>query len=96
MKFNTFHKSLEFCGGGYNKIYQKTNIDCKKETSMEEVLRDRNGNRIGTIQDNGSELVLRDKNGNRCGTYNKSQNVTRDKNGNRVGTGNLLVTLLPR
>lgn len=59
-----------------------------------EVLRDRNGNRLGTLEDQGNIIVLRDKNGNRLGTYEKNSNVTRDKNGNRIGTGNLLTTLL--
>lgn len=62
---------------------------------MEEVLRDRYGNMLGKIEDNGRELVARDKYGNRCGTYEKSTNTTRDKFGNKVGTGNLLVALLP-
>ncbi|MBO7121528.1 MAG: hypothetical protein J6V79_03970 [Bacilli bacterium] len=62
---------------------------------MEEVLRDRYGNMLGKIEDNGREMIVRDKFGNKCGTYEKSTNTTRDRHGNKVGTGNLLVALLP-
>lgn len=60
-----------------------------------EVLRDRNGNRIGEIETmSDGKQVIRDKNGNRLGEYTPRDNVTRDKNGNRVGTGNLLTRFL--
>lgn len=59
-----------------------------------EVLRDRNGFRLGTLEDNGKIITLRDRNGFRLGTYDKKANITRDRNGFRVGTGNLLTTLL--
>ena len=59
-----------------------------------QVLRDRNGNKIGEIKEEGSVLVIRDKNGNKKGSYDPKTNTTRDKNGNKVGTGNLLTTLL--
>ena len=62
---------------------------------MEEVLRDRYGNMLGKIEDNGREMIVRDKFGNKCETYEKSTNTTRDRYGNKVGTGNLLVALLP-
>ena len=62
---------------------------------MEEILRDRYGNMLGKIEDNGREMIVRDKFGNKCGTYEKSTNTTRDRYGNKVGTGNLLVALLP-
>ena len=62
---------------------------------MEEVLRDRYGNMLGKIEDNGREMIVRNKFGNKCGTYEKSTNTTRDRYGNKVGTGNLLVALLP-
>ena len=62
---------------------------------MEEVLRDKYGNMLGKIEDNGREMIVRDKFGNKCGTYEKSTNTTRDRYGNKVGTGNLLVALLP-
>jgi len=59
-----------------------------------EVLRDRQGNRIAEIQTTGSKQVLRDKYGNRVGEYDAHTNRTTDKYGNLVGTGNLLLTLL--
>lgn len=59
-----------------------------------EILRDKRGIRLGTLEDTGNQIVLRDARGNRLGTYEKKSNVTRDARGNRVGTGNLLTTLL--
>ena len=60
-----------------------------------EILKDRNGNRIGEIETaSDGKQTIRDKNGNRLGEYNPSDNVTRDKNGNRVGEGNLLTRFL--
>lgn len=61
---------------------------------MTETLRDNHGNKLGTLDDNGSQIVLRDSRGNKLGTYEKNSNVTRDSHGNKVGTGNLLTTLL--
>ncbi len=60
----------------------------------QQILRDRNGNRIGTIDSLGDQLVIRDKNGIRLGTYNPVIDVTYDKNGVRVGQGNILTSLL--
>ena len=61
----------------------------------QEVLRDRSGNRIGTIDtDSSGKMVGRDKSGNRVGEYDPKSNVTRDRSGNRVGTGNLLASLI--
>ena len=59
-----------------------------------QVLKDKNGNRIGEIKDNGNVQTIHDKNGNRLGEYKLSTNTTHDRNGNKIGTGNLLVTLL--
>lgn len=61
---------------------------------MIETLRDNRGNKIGTLDDNGSQVVLRDARGIKLGTYEKRSNVTRDARGNKVGIGNLLTTLL--
>ena len=63
---------------------------------MAQVLKDKNGNRIGEIRESSGRQVIVDKNGNRCGEYDPKTDTTKDKNGNRVGTGNLLATLLPR
>lgn len=61
----------------------------------EEVLRDRQGRRLGTIvtQPNGTQIA-RDAQGRRLGEYDPKQNVTRDVQGRRVGTGNLLSSLI--
>jgi hypothetical protein len=59
-----------------------------------QVLRDKNGNRLGEIREQFGRLVIVDKNGNRKGEYDPKTNVTRDRNGNRIGSGNLLTTLL--
>jgi hypothetical protein len=59
-----------------------------------QILRDKNGNRIGEIKTEGSYIVIRDKNGNKLGHYDAKSNTTRDKNGNKVGSGNLLTSLL--
>jgi hypothetical protein len=59
-----------------------------------QVLRDKNGIRIGEIKEQSGRLVIYDKNGVRKGEYDPKANVTKDKNGVRVGTGNLLTTLL--
>ena len=61
---------------------------------MTETLRDKYGNRIGTLEDNRSQIVARNAYGSRVGVYEKSANVTRDAHGSRVGSGNLLTTLL--
>jgi hypothetical protein len=60
----------------------------------QQILRDRNGNRIGTIDSLGDQIVIRDKNGIRLGSYNPIMDVTYDKNGIRVGQGNILTSLL--
>lgn len=60
-----------------------------------QVLRDRNGSRIGEIEETSDgKLILRDKNGSRKGEYNPRNNVTYDRRGRRVGEGNLLTMLL--
>ena len=59
---------------------------------MNQVLRDRLGNRIGEIKEEGSRLVIRDRIGNLLGYFDGK--YTRDRIGNIVGIGNLLTTLL--
>ena len=58
------------------------------------ILRDKNNNRIGTIEELGDLVVIRDANGVRKGTYNPKIDVTYDKNNTRYGMGNLLTQLL--
>ena len=60
-----------------------------------QILKDKNGNKIGEIRDNGINQTIHDKNGNKLGEYRPRQNTTHDKNGNKIGSGNLLTRLLP-
>jgi hypothetical protein len=62
--------------------------------AQESVIRDRNGNRIGSIVDNGHQLVARDKFGNNLGYYDPRKNVTSDRNSNRICEGNALSALI--
>jgi hypothetical protein len=57
----------------------------------EQVLKDRNGNKVGVIEirSDGTQIG-KDKNGNRRGEYNPKTNTTKDKNGNIFGKGNAL------
>lgn len=59
-----------------------------------QVLKDKVGNKIGEIREQGGKLYIYDKIGNKKGEYDPKTNVTKDKIGNRVGQGNLLTTLL--
>ena len=61
---------------------------------MNQVLRDKQGRRIGEIQVQGTRQIIRDAQGRRLGEYDGK--VTRDAQGRRVGEGNLLTMLLPR
>ncbi len=61
----------------------------------DQVLKDRNGNKIGSIEvRSDGKQIGKDKNGNKRGEYDPKNNVTKDKNGNKVGEGNLLSTLI--
>jgi hypothetical protein len=54
-----------------------------------EVIRDKNGNTIGRLQQNGDRINLQDKNGNNRGYFQERSNGTtefRDKNGNLRST----------
>ena len=62
--------------------------------AKESVIRDRNGNRLGAIADNGHQLVAKDRFGNNLGYFDFKKNVTMDKNGNRVCEGNALSALI--
>ena len=59
-----------------------------------EILKDRMGNVLGEIKQQGSDLVITDKYGNVKGTYNPSSNTTYDTNGSTMGSGNLLSSLI--
>ena len=61
----------------------------------DQILKDRNGNKIGSIEirSDGTH-VGKDKNGNKRGEYDPKRNVTKDRNGNKVGEGNLLAALI--
>ena len=60
-----------------------------------DVLRDKQGFQIGSIETDGAgKQTVRDKNGYLRGSYTPSDNTPRDVNGRRIGTGNLLVQLL--
>jgi hypothetical protein len=60
-----------------------------------QILRDKNGNRIGEIETDGYGVqIARDVNNNRVGTYDPRFNKTYDRNGRCIGEGNLLASLL--
>jgi hypothetical protein len=61
---------------------------------MEQILKDRFGNRIGEIRKEGTYYWIVDRNGNRLGYYNPSTNTTYDIHGNKVAEGNFLTNLL--
>ena len=57
-----------------------------------QVLKDKNGYRIGEIKTESNREVIYDKYSNRLGYFDGK--YTYDKYGNRIGEGNLLTTLL--
>lgn len=59
---------------------------------MGQILRDRLGNKIGEIKDEGNKQFIFDKLGNRLGYFDGK--YTYDRLGNKIGQGNLLTTLL--
>ena len=59
---------------------------------MNQVLRDKQGRKIGEIQDQGSKQIIRDAQGRKLGEFDGK--VTRDAQGRKVGEGNLLTSLL--
>ena len=63
----------------------------------EQTLKDRNGNKIGSIEIRSDGIQIgRDKSGNKRGEFNPKTNITKDKNGNTFGQGNLLSVLITR
>lgn len=61
---------------------------------MSQILRDREGRKLGEIREQGEFLRIWDKEGRTQGYYNPKTNKTHDKDGRTVGSGNLLTTLL--
>ncbi len=59
---------------------------------MNQILRDKQGRKIGEIQDQGTRQIIRDAQGRKLGEYDGR--VTRDAQGRKIGDGNLLTTLL--
>lgn len=59
---------------------------------MNQILRDKQGRKIGEIQDQGARQIIRDAQGRKLGEYDGR--VTRDAQGRKVGDGNLLTSLL--
>lgn len=59
-----------------------------------QILKNKNGHKIGTIKDDGRIQSIFDKNGHKLGEYKKNQDITYNKNGHKIGKGNLLSTLL--
>lgn len=59
---------------------------------MNQILRDKQGRKIGEIQDQGTKQIIRDERGIKLGEFDGK--VTRDARGIKVGEGNLLTTLL--
>ena len=57
-----------------------------------EVLRDKSGHKLGTIETNGSRQVIRDASGHKLGEFDGK--VTRDASGHKIGDGNLFTMLL--
>lgn len=59
---------------------------------MTQVLKDRYGNRLGEIRDEGNKQTIYDKYGSRLGYFDGR--YTYDKYGSKIGEGNMLATLL--
>lgn len=81
-----------------NEILTTITIDSYSSTNSGsfdfQVLKDRNGRKIGEIKSCGSNLCIFDANGYKKGTYYTAQNKTYDANGRLVGSGDLLTNLL--
>ena len=59
---------------------------------MRQVLKDRHGRTIGTIETSGSKQIIKDSHGRTLGTFDGK--YTKDSHGRTIGQGNLLTTLL--
>lgn len=64
----------------------------REDNRMNQVLRDRNGRKIGEIIEMGNKKIIRDAFGRKLGEFDGK--VTRDDHGRLVGTGDLLTSLL--
>lgn len=60
----------------------------------ESVIRDRIGNRIGCIVNNGNQLIAKDRLGNNLGYYDVKKNITSDRHSNKICEGNGLAALI--
>ena len=62
----------------------------------EEVIKDKNGYVLATLETKGNNIIMYDKYRNRIAQFESNEGYTRDKYGNKIGNGNLLMTLLPK
>lgn len=63
---------------------------------MEQTIKNRLGQILGTIRDEGDRQVARDFYGRIVGYYRKRDDVTTDENGMIVARGNTLAGLIPQ
>lgn len=61
---------------------------------MGQVLRDKQGRKIGEIKDVSGKQIIYDAQGRKLGSFDPKTNTTHDSQGRKVGTGNLLTSLL--
>ncbi len=64
----------------------------REDNRMTQVLRDKNGRKIGEIIENGKKKIIKNALGHKLGEFDGK--VTRDEFGRLVGTGDLLTSLL--
>lgn len=64
----------------------------REDNRMTQVLRDRNGRKIGEIIENGKKKIIKNAFGHKLGEFDGK--VTRDECGRLVGTSDLLTSLL--
>lgn len=62
--------------------------------SQNTFFRDRKGQLLGRMQQNGDSLYMFNHRGELLGWYHESQNVTFNRRGERFGTGNQVARLL--
>ena len=62
----------------------------------EEVIKDKNGYVLATLETKGNTIIMYDKYRNRIAQFDSNEGYTRDKYGNKIGNGNFLMTLLPK
>lgn len=61
---------------------------------MRQVLKDRHGRTIGTIETSGSKQIIKDSYGRTLGTFDGKYTKDSHGSGRTIGQGNLLTTLL--